>query len=386
MFDYKVDLIRTINKRSLIFVAIGVMILPVLGSKRPDNTHLVALQDSSIGIQRFEIDLPKLDSAPKPFKRINSLLFEKRGEPTKKQKLKYTAPTVACYHFHKYQDLEILRQTYHELSIPRFTMEIPFNLRGIDNDLFHQYPHTVSWTTQGDFISILNLPHLSDETFDHKNNHFRENQTTQTLKKEKTGLAKVGYFYPPNLSNMILETMLHIEPREQLPQGFPETFEQAEQSGFRYLVSILDLRREDIPLLKKARTVMYEDLTSDKYKVDTKNDVIKFYFHFPYDAATAGLHLHARVNQWMPELEAARSFSINDVIGELERTGSTYDLILDRQLQNDGCIYHHFIGREDGRIKAGASAIIYKAIEKGASIDVNEVPNPFALNPLVEID
>jgi hypothetical protein len=142
----------------------------------------------------------------------------------------------------------------------------------------------------------------------------------ESLKKLPGGFALVGWFLPNGavkdcgnlLSNEIPDWRL--EPKENR------------------LLSILDLRKEHLPLLEAARRNTMEALTNG-YGVDADKDTIRMFFHFPYITYSASLHLHVEVNTPLLPLRAAKSYDLDLMISALRMGTSVEELVLQRQSQ-----------------------------------------------------
>jgi hypothetical protein len=110
-------------------------------------------------------------------------------------------------------------------------------------------------------------------------------------------------------------------------QELNEVVEQ--RSKIKIKVSILDLTRDDIQMLKSLRKTVIEHLSME-YAVDEAQDDIRMHFHFPYQESTSTLHMHIRINQALHPLDNSRSFSIDDIIKILEQGKDVKNLILER--------------------------------------------------------
>jgi hypothetical protein len=110
------------------------------------------------------------------------------------------------------------------------------------------------------------------------------------------------------------------------------------RSNTPFLVSILDLTRDDIGYLEEAKSHM-ESKLKEVYGFNEDDDQLKLYFHFPYDESTLTLHIHARMNQGSHPLEEVKSFQLDDVIDTLKSEGSVKSLIYAKQQNHNGCIF-----------------------------------------------
>lgn len=140
--------------------------------------------------------------------------------------------------------------------------------------------------------------------------------------RDTSGFALVGYWVPPKtfegrasfqkLFGTDVQATKGVETRDTVG-------EYNKRTGEPFIVTPLDVRKEHLPMLKEFREMSLKNL-QDVYGFEPGKDKVEMYLHFPiYGDATAGLHVHVRVNQGLPAGEAdANSISFDKLLSVLE--------------------------------------------------------------------
>ena len=165
------------------------------------------------------------------------------------------------------------------------------------------------------------------------------------LKNNPNGLALSTWFMHPGLASYAAKN------------GAP-IISEIESEGRPYIASMLDLNPSHIPHLKELKRLSLSHI-SRVYGV-TEQDSVELFFHFPYAPKTVTLHLHVRVNQKTYGLEKAKSYTLDNVINTLERNEKIEDLILSRQLLNDGLYTNH--GTAEGLVREMGIGVVKEAV------------------------
>merc|ERR1712014_241904 len=118
---------------------------------------------------------------------------------------------------------------------------------------------------------------------------------------------------------------------KQKRSGDMETAEELmKRSGVKYYTSILDFEKSDLEWLVSLRARIITFLKRQHGYNPAHGDVVNMYFHFPYNWATATVHLHIRMNQGVLPVEDVKSINLNDIIGWLQQHDNIYGLIMQR--------------------------------------------------------
>ncbi len=179
-----------------------------------------------------------------------------------------------------------------------------------------QFPAT-SFTSTGSMLLMPNVKYIKGhaEAFDDPGK-----VTGQT--RDSSGFALVGYWVPPKtfegrasfqkLFGTDVQATKGVETRDTVG-------EYNKRTGEPFIVTPLDVRKEHLPMLKEFREMSLKNL-QDVYGFEPGKDKVEMYLHFPiYGDATAGLHVHVRVNQGLPAGEAdANSISFDKLLSVLE--------------------------------------------------------------------
>lgn len=330
----------------------------------------------------------------------NSLLKPKKAfKISAHSEFKYNTPKVIGIGFKEKKDLRILRDFYHTAPIPSFCFGLPFNIKGPDTSIYQVYPESFSATEDGTYILMLNPSYLPG--YNSKSRTIKEEKgliKLSELKNHEEGLVVTGWAsfieHPTKFKGLGKEA-----PIKKIPEYLPTTFEQAEREGGRkYLVSILDLTRDDLSWLQEIRAHTFEKLIKT-YNVVPGIDQVKMYFHFPYLLSTAGLHLHVKVNSGEHPLSIQKSYDIDDVIKEIDLNGSVENLILERQQQNaiigpkKQCLFISvpdklaaFLSKEGEEKQAGGVLMVdEKLINSASSGMLKDFARPIAQGAKIEI-
>merc|ERR1712032_181410 len=105
--------------------------------------------------------------------------------------------------------------------------------------------------------------------------------------------------------------------------------ELEDADGNKYLVTILDLTKNELPLLEAIKDHASKHL-ANYYDYKPEEDVLRSYFHFPTGDVTSTLHLHVTLNREMHPLEKGRSFPLDDIINHLQTHDDVFDMVLQR--------------------------------------------------------
>lgn len=250
---------------------------------------------------------------------------------------KYQAPDCNVLSFDK-ESLGNLKDTYHKVEgVTKFLHDF-LNLAPCkDNAGYRLSPNRFEYFSPLDkasngFLIFPNLPYIDMK-------EYSENE--KALKDKKGGVTLGAWAIHPNQQMPLIDKMMGeaATSADQLRGDYKSnsrTLDQIEEgTNVKYLSSILDFNKSDLPMLEKLRDDSLRHL-SEVYDVNAKKDKVKMFFHFPVAEKTATLHLHVWANKADHPLNNARSFELDDVIKTLSSGRNIEDLILQR---NDGKYY-----------------------------------------------
>ena len=132
-------------------------------------------------------------------------------------------------------------------------------------------------------------------------------------------------------------------------------------SGNKYLVTILDLTRNELPFLRGLRSAaelrecrngrlgpltVAATLTRPFLRTDMRNwyeydehsdDILQLYFHFPTSDVTSTLHMHVTLNRDTSPLESRESYGLDEIIDWLQVPGhdDCFGLVMKHQQQEE---------------------------------------------------
>ncbi|KAJ3450332.1 histidine triad hit protein member [Anaeramoeba flamelloides] len=215
-------------------------------------------------------------------------------------------------------------------------------------------PKLFRWNKKGNFVLFPNPTYVDNiEQF---------TRHPKIVKYNSKGFGLIGWFiHPELLKGTFFETQenrdstkrfrshllkkiqeIHRAKRQSLKfQSFSnkkeeKPFIEYEKLKPSFLVTILDLNKSHISILKEFHQIIKEHLRM-VYGI-TKSDFVRIYIHYPYSPQTVTLHIHIRINQATPQLDLARSFELCNVIKELERGKTGIDLVWERQMITNGIL------------------------------------------------
>merc|ERR1711964_473217 len=113
-------------------------------------------------------------------------------------------------------------------------------------------------------------------------------------------------------------------------QMYIKELESLSPTKTKYYASILDFEKDDLGYLEMLREKATEHMTKVHGYDGGERDRLELYFHFPYTETTATVHLHVRLNQGRPAMEAHKSFYLQDIIHHLTTHENLYELVGDR--------------------------------------------------------
>jgi len=243
------------------------------------------------------------------------------------------------------KNLDLLKQQYHEVrGHPAFIREfLAGNPSSNAIRMLLNNPDFVTWGDDGSFVIIPNSPYIERDELETNTKHY----------KDKTGgLALNAWFIHPKQLEESIFSNPEIRKNPKLIQqhysyvpSLEKTYDVErldnqkrirqleEESGVRYLSSVFDLTREDVPWLKKLKATAMENLQKE-YGV-TADDKVDLFFHSVISLGTTTLHLHIRVNQQISPMEKQGSIGLDEIIGGLENGKTINEMMLER-----GVVYH----------------------------------------------
>ena len=89
-------------------------------------------------------------------------------------------------------------------------------------------------------------------------------------------------------------------------------------SGNKYLVTILDLTRNELPFLRGLRSAAELHMRNWYAYDEHSDDVLQLYFHFPTCDLTSTLHMHVTLNRDTSPLESRESYGLDEIIDWLQ--------------------------------------------------------------------
>lgn len=205
-------------------------------------------------------------------------------------------PTSMQERIGRYQDKKILPDFIHGF----FTNENDPKYQAF---LKHpeQFPAT-SFTSAGSMLLMPNVKYIKS----HAEAFAEPGKVTQET-RDHSGFALVGYWVPPQTFEGRESFQKLFGSQEQPLKGVDERETVAEynhRTGSPFIVTPLDVRKEHLPMLTAFREMSLKNL-QEVYGFEPGKDKVEMYLHFPiYGDATAGLHVHVRVNQGLPAGEA----------------------------------------------------------------------------------
>lgn len=189
--------------------------------------------------------------------------------------------------------------------------------------------------------------------------------------RQQSGFALVGYWVPPSVFEGSESFRKVFGEDAQATKGFDarETVGQYNaRTGTPFVVTPLDVRKEHLPMLQEFQEMSLKNL-QDVYGFDPKKDKVQMYLHFPiYGDATAGLHVHVRVNQRLPAGEAdANSVQFDKLLKVLEDDSIP-----------DNAVSQHLLD-SSARTRSGQHISFSAAWGKDQfhGLDVKYIPNPW---------
>lgn len=236
------------------------------------------------------------------------------------------------------ESLDILRDTYHEISgVTNFLRDVLDLKPGKDLAIFSKHPEYFSYlppvsSSSNGFLIFPNAPYIDLSSL---------SVNSTELKDRREGICLGAYAIHPNQNLSLIEKMgvatgfVDENIKEDYADNSRTLSDIEAGTKVKYLASILDLDSADVLALEALRSHIFEHL-SEVYGVDSQEDKVQLYFHFPPADVTATLHLHVRINVADHPLNQARSFEMSDVIDVLKGGGTINDLVLSR---NDGVLY-----------------------------------------------
>ena len=105
-------------------------------------------------------------------------------------------------------------------------------------------------------------------------------------------------------------------------------------SGNKYLVTILDLTRNELPFLRGLRSAAELHMRNWYAYDEHSDDVLQLYFHFPTSDVTSTLHMHVTLNRDTSPLESRESYGLDEIIEWLQQGhDDCFGLVMQHQQQ-----------------------------------------------------
>lgn len=247
--------------------------------------------------------------------------------------IKYQTPVVAVIRFTNEDQLTKLSETYSKTPLPEFLIKILNAEPCLDAELYSRSPSLAKFvspidSTQHGYLIRPNTPYCDTKVLDAYVN------APETLKNSKHGIILCTYAIHPNIQGSFLgahhqSDIQALKVSHEMPQSDIDR-----ETKIDSLVSILNLKQEHLPQLKKLKKETMQHLR-DVYAVN-RQDNIRMFFHFPVAEKTATLHLHTWVNKGDHPLNEPRSFELDTIIAHLESGREISSLVLDR---NEGSYF-----------------------------------------------
>ncbi|MDQ0739400.1 hypothetical protein [Pseudomonas sp. W4I3] len=249
---------------------------------------------------------------------------------------KYQSPECNVLSFDK-PSLDRLKSTYHGVEgVTKFLHEF-LNLAPCkDSEGYQLSPKRFEYFSPKDsasngFLIFPNLPYIDMKEY---------SESAESLKNKKGGVTLGAWAIHPNQPMPLIEQMTGGAAARREFKGDDKSnsrnLDEIEKgTGVKYLSSILDLDKSDLPMLEKLKADSYRHL-SETYDVKAGEDKIKMFFHFPVAEKTATLHLHVWANKADHPLNNARSFELDEIIKTLSSGGTVENMVLNR---NGGKFY-----------------------------------------------
>ncbi|RXP57014.1 hypothetical protein [Vibrio parahaemolyticus] len=241
---------------------------------------------------------------------------------------KYQTKEVAVVTFSDKSELTQLNRTYAETPLPDFLIKILNQEECRDTALYNRASFLAEFIppvskSQHGYLIGPNSPYCSDTVLDKYINH------PETLKERKEGITLCTYAIHPSIQSTFLGNQYNQSNPERIEVNSTTSQKVIdEKTKIDSLTSILSLKKEHLPQLKKLKEATLQHLNK-VYHTDG-NDNIRMFFHFPVAKKTATLHLHTWVNKGDHPLNEPRSFELDTIIEHLEKNKSIHDLVINR--------------------------------------------------------
>ena len=260
----------------------------------------------------------------------------------------------------RYQDKKILPEFIHGF----FTNENDSKYQAF---LKHpeQFPAT-RFSSVGSMMLMPNVKYIKG----HAEAFAEPGKVTQET-RDTSGFALVGYWVPPQTFEGRESFRKLFGPQELPAKGVDQRDTVAEynkRTGSPFIVTPLDVRKEHLPMFKEFREMSLKNL-QDVYGFEPGKDKVQMYLHFPiYGDATAGLHVHVRVNQGLPAGEAdANSIPFDKLLNVLGDESIPADAV------------HRHLLDSSAKTRSGKHISFSAAWDKDQfeGLGVKYVPNPW---------
>ena len=234
------------------------------------------------------------------------------------------------------------RESLKELSLKLREQKVTYFLRDLldrsDKKLIARYEsHKAEFAMLDDFIIFPNLPHMSSSAR-------LSSESIARLKDSKHGIILGAWAIHPNqclnfieeISPEAASVIKNRLPRINEYQNDNRAIKEIEaNTGIKYLTSILDLDKSDLPVLINLQNNVLAHIKK-VYNVDPSVDDVRMAFHFPISKENATLHLHVSINRAHHPLDLARSFDLGQLITDLGQDKTVAELILERDKSGYG--------------------------------------------------
>ncbi len=195
-----------------------------------------------------------------------------------------------------------------------------------------QFPATSYSETLGGMVLMPNRNYVPG-----KLEAFPSPSTINDATRDSGGFVLVGYWVPASIYegqqqlHDVFKTGKTVDSAQ--PMYRPTIGEFKAKTKLPYITTTSDVKPAHLDMLREFKSIALANLR-EVYGVDETRDDVKLYMHSPvYGDATAGLHIHVRVNYVQPAGERDLSLTLDDLIAILETPGIADDDVKERILE-----------------------------------------------------